>query len=216
MDTKDWFVKVFINNEKPEKLEEIWEPIIWGMRNIDIIPKIMGKVECNEGEQKEIKSFLYREERYELLIAMVYAEKYEKYQETEKVGNVIDGFNGEICDNNEVLQNLSQWQLCSFLQWCDEKDFKYIFEEQSAIEIYRLCYIALMIGYQNLALLLIGIMNEQGVKEGAVILEKYGAKKRLLLKKWVYDFCRKQTKGKSKNKLIKKMVRHGYVLSQIK
>lgn len=208
MNHGDWLIRAFANNQIPESVKVMWDPITWGAANLDRIPKIMGLVQCTESERQEIKKFLYDEHRYELLVAMIYADGYRNFKEADEVRKSAEAFKAS-CKDNKVFASLAQCQLLSFLKWCDVKDYQDIFEGQSPPDIFRLCYIALAIGYKKLALSLVGMMNEQVITEGAAAMNRYGNKRKLLLKKWIYDFYRKQPKGKRKNKLAKRIVRYG-------
>lgn len=211
MNNGDWLIRAFANDQIPKKVKEMWGPITWGAVNVDMIPKIMGLVQCTESERQEIKKFLYDEHMYELLVAMTYAENYGKIKESDEARKSVEDFKAK-CADNKVFVNLAQCQLLSFLKWCDKKDYENIFEGQSPLDIYRLCYIALTIGYNKLALLLIGMIGEQVIAEGAAAMDRYGNKRKLLLKKWVYDFYRKQPKGKNRNKLAKRIIRYGTLM----
>lgn len=208
MDTGDWLVNALANDDIPGKIKAMWVPIEWGAANIDTIHKIMGQAPCSKEERDKIKKYLYNEHKYELLVAMIYADKYEICQDDDKSRIIAEDYMSSHSDNT-AFQNISKWQLLSFLRWCDEKDMRDIFEKPSAIDIYRLSYIALAIGYKKLALLLVSTMDKEKAEIGIANLEKYGKMSSLLFRKWLCDFYYKQPEGKNKNKLAKRLVRYG-------
>lgn len=209
MDNRDWLIKAYANNKIPKNVKIMWEPIMWCAANMDILPKIMGRVPCSEQERKGLEEFLMSEKRYELYISMIHSD----YDDTRNISKIWDEkAEAEVFENDGVYQNHASGQLLSFMKWCDEKDLEEIFESTSAIDKYRLCYLSLVVGYNKLTLLLAMNMSNEEAREGAEILEKFGSKSGLLFKKWVSDFYRKQPDGKGKRKLAKRIVRYGTML----
>lgn len=84
MNNKDWIAQALMDEKVSEKVTTMWDQIVWGAENIDLIPKIMGRVECEACERREILDYLYSERRYELFVGMVYAEIYGKFLKESK------------------------------------------------------------------------------------------------------------------------------------
>lgn len=203
----DWLKETIEKKGMTEDVDRIWKMAVWGVLHMEKIPLIMGQISCEGQERKKIKQFLYQEKKYELLVAMTYAEKgREQRKEGKRSGEKEIPF-WEKKVEQEESSALLRYQLFSFLQWCDPNDYRGIFERQSNLEWQRFCYLALAVGYQKLALFFACLIEEQ--KEKPFVLEKYGNRIKLLEKKWMVDFYRKQPEGKRKKKLAKRMVKYG-------
>lgn len=219
---EDWLKKGITESHISEKIMGMWESILWCAENLEVVLKLMGERICEEEERLQIQQKLSQDHQYELRVAMIYAEC-ERRQE--KIENRMDMFSfiqkreerevsNQLCfDQTEEQENrvllLPYYQLLSFLCWCDKKDWADIFEKPSIGEWYRLCYLALMVGYQELAFYFMKRMGKQMGKEKVDILERYGKKLPLLQRKWVMEFYQKQPEGKEKKKLVKRMLRYG-------
>lgn len=101
----------------------------------------------------------------------------------------------------------------TFLKWCDNEDMK-AFLPQKDIEVqFRLCAIALQIGYRKLALSIMAHMDQKQFdrlrkswpdRSDEAILDEQA--------NWVADFVAKQPPGKSRNKLLKVLYNRGMVI----
>lgn len=129
-----WLKETINKKGITEDVDKIWKMSVWGILHFERIPQIMGQVSCEGQERKELKQFLYQEKKYDLLVAMTYAEK-EKEPRREGKGNggkELPFWEKKV--EQEESSVLLQYQLFSFLQWCDPKDYRGIFEQQSNLE----------------------------------------------------------------------------------
>lgn len=211
MESGDWIIHAFANDKLPKHIQALWEPMLWCACHLELIPKIMGRVQQTDQEYRELKKFLYLEHRFELLVTMCYAEQYHTIGGTAQSKKTVDEAE-PVQGDNRRFETLSRYQLLSFLQWCDETDFHVICEKDPPLEIYRLCFLSLAIGYKKLALLFMGMLDQEKLAAGAAAFNRYGVMQKRLRQKWICDFYNKQPEGRQKNKLAARIVRYGTVL----
>lgn len=207
---EDWLKKGITESHISEKIMGMWESILWCAENVEIVLKLMGEQGYGEEERLQIQQKLSQDHQYELRIAMIYAECERRQERMENRHDIVSSIQKkeirEVSQENRALL-LPYYQLLSFLRWCDKKDWTDIFEKPSMRKWYRLCYLALMVGYLELAFYFMKRMGKQ--IEKVDILERYGEKLPLLQRKWVIEFYQKQPEGKEKKKLAKRILRYG-------
>ena len=207
MNTENRLLRIAANAALSREVQVVWEPLIWGAEHIDLISKVLGQVPCDATERNELKLLLLKEKRYELYVAMMYCDCVQKHSEVQAPSGEkpLDPFT---CEDDSLSRRIVHGQLLSFLRWCDADDESALIEKNSALEIYRLCYIAIAVGYGKLAFALISNMDEQTLQDGGAVFTRYGGHQKALLKKWIRDFVRKQPPGRYRKRLMKRLVRY--------
>lgn len=210
MNRQDNLLQLAANHAIPQEIKVIWEPMIWGVKHMDLIPRIMGRVPCDQGEREKLKIFLLDEKRYELYVAMLYCDSAERNR-AGRAASEEKNFPSAFEDDT-VFYRMAYGQLHAFLRWCDADDESALVEKGSAMDLYRLCYIAIAVGYGKMAFALISNMDDQTLQDAGAAFARYGGHQRALLKKWIRDFVHKQPKGRYKKQLMRRMSRYGMPL----
>lgn len=183
-----------------------WELSVWCRENEEQLYKVMGKLPCSQAEQEELEIFLFKHQKYELLSAMLYCGVSTlSIEYKEKIWDL--GAKQDDADRTHK-ELVLLGQIGMFLSWCDDTDIEKLRMLESAVDLYRMMYLSFFLGYKRLGFWFMSMMSEQTAGEGQQYLAAH-PHTNLLFRKWIQDFYQRQPKGKSKKRLLKRMVQHG-------
>lgn len=196
--------------------KELWDPLLWGIRNVEAIERAVGEIPCDEPGYKKLTRYLYKEKRYDLFVAAIihYQLQTGQWDLREAIMEPTQSESAGEEDDGEVQRIVLRGEWHSFSKWCDEEERLILQDSQPGIELMRLGYLACVAGYPALGWEILLCLDSQQIQQIGCEMNPPHIRSELIYKRWVRQFYAKQPEGKQKKRLGKRIVKYGPELSK--
>lgn len=179
--------------------------IFWCAKHEEELRKMMGLLPCGSEERYRIQNLFLMEGQVSLYFALRYSNLYGKTEEelAEEEKRIECYMKEQTLENKQPYDyDLEfRYQEETFLEWCDDYDCVVLVRKNKDYDLLRLSYIALAVGYKELAAYICTCINPDGLTDSGNEQNKVPLKS--MEEKWIQDFIDKQPEGEKKEELKK-------------
>lgn len=192
--------------------QELWEPLLWGATHSDLLMKITGQTPVDDAGLHMLIETLMKEKRFDLALAMILAkqEPLAQWLSQAALQQEWPDSDGPGADSfGQMFRRLLEGEIAAFTKWCSPEERVALLAGAGTADALRLGFLAMVTGYGRLALSLFLQLDEGALDRACALMDQSIVSRKLVFKKWVWEFHRRQPDGPGKKKLAKRLVRYG-------
>lgn len=190
----------YVDRLTPKMLSDI----VWCALHEEEIQKMMGLVPSTLEEHYNMEHLFIEEGQTSLFIALRYSDKYGKTEEEqiEEAKNINQYVTRTSKRERPYDYDLTfKFEQESFVEWCDDYDRAALMRNNQDAELYRLSFLALAIGFNELAVYIFAFINPSALED----IEFDETAREKTEAAWIQEFIDKQPEGVKQNELIERI-----------